>query len=404
MKNYYQVALFSVIVLVQACTSTPIKTMGDRHIAIFQDEQINWGHPESNDSILPNRDGIIRLTGGRILLKKINVPHFEKSTKVNARLRLVSNGDPWDKSGSLFVLPKESVINLLNIQKQELDFPSFKVGNEDFPGIVQGKDYLPTLELMRFMTPFGVGFYSEDPKIMQRKPVYIPHWEKEVVWEQDITDRLNQLEGEVWVGIWIDVWTREGYKVSLDLTFEESKIPNHKRKIQWTSPLVNTINYFGPMEYPDFFSRNDLTMNFEVPKNVENLRLKYIVSGHGGHSGGDEFVKNENVISIDGREVYRFIPWRDDCASFRRFNPHSGVWTEKATWKGKEIDERIASSDYSRSNWCPGTDIPPVEIPLEGLTFGQHQLTISIPKAQPIKKNELNHWLVSAYLVGDLKE
>lgn len=44
-------------------------------------------------------------------------------------------------------------------------------------GIVPGKDYLPTIELMRFMTPFGVGYYSQndDSLSSKRRPVYIPN-------------------------------------------------------------------------------------------------------------------------------------------------------------------------------------------------------------------------------------
>lgn len=47
-------------------------------------------------------------------------------------------------------------------------------------GIVPGKDYVPTLELMRFMTPFGVGYYSSDNDSLssKRRPVYIPKWER----------------------------------------------------------------------------------------------------------------------------------------------------------------------------------------------------------------------------------
>ena len=47
-------------------------------------------------------------------------------------------------------------------------------------GIIPGKNYLPTIELMRFMTPFGVGHYSEndDSLSSKRRPVYIPKWEK----------------------------------------------------------------------------------------------------------------------------------------------------------------------------------------------------------------------------------
>ena len=139
------------------------------------------------------------------------------------------------------------------------------------------------------------------------------------------------------------------------------------------------------------------------------MRLKYIVTGHGGHSGGDEFVQKRNILSVDGKEVYSFIPWRDDCASFRRFNPATGVWLIKRLaayisedgYKTKEVEEPLASSDLSRSNWCPGSDVVPEEIELPDLKAGKHTFTVSIPEAQPVNKDELNHWLVSAYLVWD---
>jgi hypothetical protein len=404
MKKLTILNLLLVMFTLQSCSSSPIEAIGSQTVNVFSDEVINWGHSEATSPIKPNDRGVIRLSGGRILLKKLDLPYFQKSTKVNAKLTLVSNGDPWDKSGSLFVLPKASVINLLNIQQEQQKFPDFAVGDENYPGVALANNYLPTLELVRFMTPFGVGFFSDSPKLEQRKPVYVPHWEKEVLWQQDLTDRLSELQGEVWIGVWIDVWTQEGYKINLDLNFDETEFIEYKAKKTWTKPLINSINYFGPMKYPDFFSRNDLLIDIDIPENVNNVELKYIATGHGGHEGGDEFVKKEHIISVDGQELQRFIPWRDDCAAFRRFNPHSGVWTEKTQWKNKEIDERIASSDYSRSNWCPGSDVSPLSIPLIGLNPGQHQLKFSIPKARPIKEKELNHWLISAYLVGELKE
>lgn len=93
-------------------------------------------------------------------------------------------------------------------------------------GIVPGKDYVPTLELMRFMTPFGVGYYSSDNDSLssKRRPVYIPKWEKSVTWVQDITDLYPALEREAYVGIYIDTWTAEGYVASMELDVKESKI------------------------------------------------------------------------------------------------------------------------------------------------------------------------------------
>lgn len=67
----------------------------------------------------------------------------------------------------------------------------------------------------------------------------------------------------------------------------------------------------------------------------------------------------------------------------------------------KEIEEPLASSDLSRSNWCPGSDVPPVEVVLKDIAPGSHTLTISIPESTSISENKLNHWLVSAYLVWE---
>ena len=120
-------------------------------------------------------------------------------------------------------------------------------------------------------------------------------------------------------------------------------------------------------------------------------------------------MQKENILSVDGNVVYRFVPWRNDCASFRRFNPSTGVWLQKRTVAyisrngraEKEIEEPLGSSDLSRSNWCPGSDVTPEIIPLGDLKAGNHTLTISIPEAQSSVGNELNHWLVSAYLVWE---
>ena len=67
----------------------------------------------------------------------------------------------------------------------------------------------------------------------------------------------------------------------------------------------------------------------------------------------------------------------------------------------KEIEEPLGSSDLSRSNWCPGTDVAPKVISLDGISAGKHTLSIDIPNAQPSVGEKMNHWLVSAYLVWE---
>mgnify|MGYP004522060429 FL=1 len=384
---------------------------GNTTIKVFYKTNVHYDPAKLGGFNAADADGIIRLVNGRIILKKIQVPHYERNVKVYIKTTIASNGDRWDKTGSCFVLPRKSAINLMTIAEGKNKFPAVdSLKLEKLVGVVAGKDYLPTVELMRFMTPFGVGFYSSnnDTLTSKRRPVYIPKWEKCVQWQQDITDLYPLLEDEAYVGVFIDTWTEQGYLASMELQFKESTISCDRMQRRQVMPLLNTVYYVG-QEYPDIFARKPITTDFVLPKGARNVRLKYIVTGHGGHDGGDEFVQKENILSVDGKEVKRFIPWRDDCASFRRFNPATGIWLEKrvASYIGengyteKEVEEPVASSDFSRSNWCPGTDVVPEEVELGDLMAGRHTFTVDIPKAQPINGNEMNHWLVSAYLVWD---
>lgn len=394
-----------------AANHKELPALGNTHIQVFDKTPVCF-RPDSFPNYTPaNADGVIRLVNGRIILKKITLPDYKRDVDVTLKVTVASNGDRWDKSGSCFVLPKESVINLMNIAEGKRAFPAVDSAKyEKMIGIVPGKDYVPTLELMRFMTPFGVGYYSSDNDSLssKRRPVYIPKWEKSVTWVQDITDLYPALEREAYVGIYIDTWTAEGYVASMELDVKESKITCDVMPERRVKPLMNTVYYIG-QTYPDIFSRKDVVMDFDMSKAVKNVRLKYIVTGHGGHSGGDEFVEKRNIVSVDGKEVLNFIPWRDDCASFRRFNPATGVWLipRVAAYIGdkgyttKEIEEPLASSDLSRSNWCPGSDVMPEEAVIGDLPAGKHSFKVSIPEAQQVDGNKLNHWLVSAYLVWE---
>jgi len=362
---------------------------------IFKNEPINFGGD------IVEKDGVNRLQNGRIIYKKVTVPSFPKGTDVKIKITLRSNGDRWDKSGSCFVVKDLNELSILNISKNNKEFPIESAIDEKFKGVKTTKNYKPVIELMRFMTPFGVGFYSNDEG-KHRKPVYIPKWEKQVVWEHDISQLKNLVTNTFYVGVWVDTWTKEGYEVDVDLLYS-----NRARKTLKVQPLVNTIPYVNGQSLPDFFAKTTLEQKFELPKKAKNVKLYYTTTGHGGHSGGDEFIKIKNSVRCNNKLVIDTIPWRDDCASFRRFNPTSGVWLKKDSasyidfearaYKVKEIEERIASSDLSRSNWCPGSSVKPFVVDLGDLKEGTHTLQISIP-ATAAFDDKLNHWLVSAYI------
>ena len=362
---------------------------------VFNKQPLNFGGEKGSDP------EAVRLMEGRLVYKKVTVPTFSQGTDVKIKLTVRSNGDRWDKSGSCFVVSDPSKLSILSITEKDGKFPKDSYVDDKYAGFVKGKTYDPAVELMRFMTPFGVGHYS-DNKVKYRKPVYIPSWEKEVVWEHDITDLESLVTGTFYVGVWIDSWTAEGYDFDLELSYSDRK----QQKLT-VMPLVNTIPYVGGQQIPDNFAHNDLVENIQLKKDAKNVKLHYITTGHGGHSGGDEFIKLKNSVYFDNKLVLDTIPWRDDCASFRRFNPTSGVWIRKDsasyispltnTYEIKEIEERIASSDLSRSNWCPGSFVEPMTVDLGDLKSGSHTIKIKIP-ATAVDGDKLNHWLVSAYL------
>lgn len=409
-EKYLLMLLVSLIFL--SCNQhKEIPVRGDQSVQVFNAEPVRFAPDENCDGLTPDSDGLVCFANGRIILKKVTLPVYERQVNVKAKIILSSAGDRWDKSGSCFIIPAGSENNLLKILRGDASFPETGDELEGMAGIVPGAGYQPSIELMRFMTPFGVGHYNDQMEL--RRPPYIPEWAENVVWEQDVTDLLSELEQDVWIGFWIDTWTPEGYMVSLELNFDETEGPCYAKTETKLLPLVNTVYYTGPQTYPDIFARKDVVVTAKVPDNATNVRLKYITTGHGGHSGGDEFVNKENIIYVDGQKAFSFVPWRDDCASFRRFNPATGTWFaeerdgEYLDWNERKyktatMHERVSSSDFSRSNWCPGSCIIPIEIALPDLKPGQHEFRFSIPKAQEIDGDKLNHWLISAYLVWDI--
>jgi hypothetical protein len=336
---------------------------GERHdvsVVFCENVHVHFGKDSVQDANWDRRDG------GRLLVRNIVCPRYTKQPRVWARVTLTSAGDPWDKEGALLLLPADTTE--------------------------------PAIELMRFFTPFGVGHFSDAPRADEYRPVYVPAWEDSVSWEVDITHLLPRLQGEVQLGLHLDTWTDAGYEVSARLDFEGSPAQRHVVKKRKAEGLLNTLKYSAQQQLFTGFSDGPVSATWTADRAQLRAQLYYTASGHGGHDGGDEFTPCEHVLTLDGEEVLRYTPWRDDCASFRRFNPTSGVWTEPTFWKGDTIQERIASSDYSRSGWCPGSTAKTVKIDLGNLSPGSHQLEIGITEAQNYTDSTQNFWNVAAVL------
>jgi hypothetical protein len=358
-------------------------------IKIFTDEKINFGDTIVN----PNGDVeniTYRWSKGTVILKKVKLPEKMQGNIAYAELSERSGGDAYDRTGTLFVIPNTKGLSFLDALKEGIDIlPEYETGSEKiYRGFTLTDLYSPPIELMRFFTPFGIGHYNSQVTVKGIS------WEDSVTYRQDVTDLLGVLEGEVYIGVFIGCYDKGGHRVSLKLKYHPDDLDakDIPQKKFWIQPVINTVNIMemSSQEYPTIFGSDTVTASVDIPAGITNLKLRYISTGHGGWGGGDEFNKKMNEIFVDGRQVYRYIPWRDDCGMYRKYNPASG-----------NFPNGISSSDYSRSGWCPGSTGLPVDIPLNDLSAGKHTIKVFIPMGKP-EGTSFSAWNVSAVLIGEM--
>lgn len=389
-------AMVSLFIAFSACQ--PATPEANVHVSCAEAVHVHFAPGENADS-LAAEDGWTRWDNGRLMTRKVAVPSYRIRPTITAAITLKSAGDPWDKSGSLVLFPNTPE-TLIDRGFQVDSIHAFPGTHIEQSGTSTG--YAPPLELLRFITPFGVGHFSHMERLDEYRPVYIPRWEDSVHWEADISHLWESLGDTMHLGLYIDTWTPEGYTVDVNFRFTANPETVEPEARLSAISLCNTTKFGSEQRHFDAFSTQPLVVPFSLPTAAKNAQLHYTVTGHGGHSTGDEFVPCEHQLTWNGDSVLTFTPWRDDCASFRRFNPSSGVWMERTFWRGDSLDERLASSDLSRTGWCPGSHVEPVIIPLGHLAAGEHTLGIEVPKAQPFSDEAMNFWNVAAYVTYEL--
>ena len=382
---------------------------------VFDSVQLCWcglnDHIDGNYRQNTPYDSVLHYAGGTLALKRIRLPQLPSHYQTFVELHQRSNGDAYDRTGSVFIIPGADVDLCPNffdgINNHPDSLPLF-IGRdgERYQGIRKGISHLqqyrissfmywPPVELMRFFTPFGVGQFND------RVQIDGLDWQDEAYYKQEVTDLAHLLQGEVWIGVWIGNYDRGGHIVTLDIksypgdqTLPEDNQTNSPRSYS----LFNTCNVLemAGQNYGKLFATDSLTTEFSIwgSDTTRNIRLRYLATGHGGWGGGDEFNPKTHTILIDGKPAFTFTPWRSDCGRYREWNPVSGNF-----WNG------MSSSDFSRSGWCPGTATQPVYFNIseyfrrEGIpASGRHTLTVAIPQGEP-QAGSFSHWCVSGVML-----
>jgi len=357
---------------------------GDASIEVFKAAPILFNPKEvPNGYNAPDSNGIIRLVNGRLILKKVILPQYDRNVKLTLKARLVSSGDDYDRSGSIFILnDRKKGVSPIDIAKNST-YPNMEGTLNSYKGIIALADYEPCVEALRFMTPFGVGFYSDK----RTPPSHVKAWEKDVKWEADISHLYSLLEGGAYIGAWIDTWHGKGF--ALDLTLEAKESDQDEPRENWkVASVMNTVPYIG-QNYPDVFGQLEEGISVKVNlASAKEAKLYYTTTGHGGNNG-DEFHRRKNIITLSGKKIKEWVPWKASCEHVRKWNPTSGE-----LWPG------VSSSDLPRSNWCPSESVLPKIIPLQADDLSADStFNFTVQQANKTIGNDTNFWLISAYVV-----
>lgn len=349
-------------------------------IPLLRQQQLNY------ESEVFSTDSIYRFAHGTIAVRKIKLPQIKKGAQLFLDVKQISNGDAYDRTGAVFLIPMHHKISFFDgLSKGIHALPMYENGNgKKYQGYTLTQEYEPVIELMRFFTPFGIKHYDH----IQLKD---KTWHQYTPYRQDISEFHGLLSGqEVYLGFYIGNYDKGGHLIDAHLTIHDSDrqlIENEK-----ILSLFNTTNVMemAGQEYSTLFNHDrGLHVEFELKEDWKNAKLRFTTTGHGGWGNGDEFLPKVNTIYFDDKQVFRLAPWRQDCGSYRLYNPASG-----------NFDNGLSSSDYSRSNWCPGTLTTPYIIELGDLKAGKHTVQVKIPQGEP-EGGSFSFWAVSGILLGE---
>ena len=190
-----------------------------------------------------------------------------------------SNGDAYDRTGSVFMIPQDKKQSFLDgLQNGATTLPIYENGNgKQYQGVVATSDFSPIIELMRFFTPFGIKQYN----YIQLKD---KTWHEIVPYRMDITDLKSNVSGKtVYVGTFIGNYDKGGHKISMNITINPSESSLDKTNV--SIPLFNTTNVMemAGQEYATMFNHEKgLEVTFSLDKEIKNAQLRYITTGHGG--------------------------------------------------------------------------------------------------------------------------
>jgi len=167
------------------------------------------------------------------------------------------------------------------------------------------------------------------------------------------------------------------YKGSLELvTFNDPTIvQGDDEYFEMLSYKFELKNYkqATDVDGTDVVGKTVRSIEFTVDKAVENAKFYLITSNHGSNSGGEEYIRRDHFVYLDGVQKLKYKPGETTCEPYRVYNTMpNGIYTQNV---------RTPAQWQSFSNWCPGAKIPNRVVELGNLSAGKHTFKIEVPDA-----------------------
>lgn len=114
-------------------------------------------------------------------------------------------------------------------------------------------------------------------------------------------------------------------------------------------------------------------VNFSLNQSTDNAKFFVVSTPHGAGSGGEEYVRRQNFISLDNAQVLTFTPGGKSCEPYRMYNTQgNGIYGANA---------QNQSWWTSWNNWCPGDSVPIRSFTAASLSAGSHTIKYEVPAA-----------------------
>ncbi|KQM44784.1 peptide-N-glycosidase F-related protein [Chryseobacterium sp. Leaf201] len=156
------------------------------------------------------------------------------------------------------------------------------------------------------------------------------------------------------------------------LTFVTSNDPAVSNTFNTVLPLLDssTLNNYNNT---DVTGQTVRLVNFNLTQTAGNPKFFIVTSPHGAGNNGEEYVRRQNLISLDNAQVMNFTPGGKSCEPYRMYNTQpNGIYGYNA---------QSAAWWTSWNNWCPGDSVPIRSFSVASLSAGNHTLKYEVPTA-----------------------